>query len=237
MSTITQSRRGSAAAMAAVLAGVAVVAPPAGAASPHEYNAGYREKVAMAGAIWNAATDTTTTVMELQVYELTSQRIPARPDSRSLNFRLFYDHEEVDETAGTLTTTSYEGFSAEDLKFDFDPALRGGATVTGTTELNGWRCVIEQGEPGEDPEYDCVDLPTLTVEVNGRWAQAGPIHRDTEQLSEGIPADLRAHSTTVTASSNAELASPFSDVFELVNRPADTAVLILGNYSDHILVR
>src|SRR5690606_36981745 len=80
MSTITQSRRGSAAAMAAVLAGVAVVAPPAGAASPHEYNAGYREKVAMAGAIWNAATDTTTTVMELQVYELTSQRIPARPD-------------------------------------------------------------------------------------------------------------------------------------------------------------
>lgn len=145
----------------------------------------------------------------------------------SLNLRVFYDHQEVDETTGTLMTTSYEGFDTENLTFDFDRRSTRRRDSHGTTRLDGMALRHRAGGAGEDPEYDCVDLPTLTVQLDVRWTPSGAVYRDTEQLGEVLPAELEAHMRTVVASSNAEVTATFAGRESLlVDRPADVGVLI-----------
>lgn len=222
----------------ASLSATALLAATPAVASPHEFNGGYRQKLHLAGAIWSTQTETTATSLELQVHELTEQRRPGSPDHGDPALSMFSDHSELDLEAGVLVQTSYEGFTGDSLSFDFDPSLRSGATVSGTVQVNGFRCSYPLDEPeGEASEPSCVDLPSDTLQINLTWTQTGEIYRDVERLGGVVPAEFVAHARDVTAASNAIVTGELSgEHLQLVDGPADFAVLIRSNYNEHILV-
>lgn len=212
---------------------LAATVPPASAAPTS-----YSEKVILAGANWVTEDETTSSDLTIRVYYLStysSETGWARYKTPQVT--LFYTHEVLDPETNLVTRTEYEGFVGADstARFVFDPGFES-ASATVSVPLFGYQCV--EGGPAGIVEPVCHDLEPATVEVALEWTGFGEITvtndrtkvKDVPTFGQHTRLSIEERSATVTG-------TVAGDGLVLADGPGSSAILLVGAYSEDIVVK
>lgn len=232
------------AAMAAIIAVALATAAPLPASAdpvPGAERIAYAEHVDLAGAAFLTVTDSTSTILEVRIFDSDQPTTSSGPvHSSGPGIVLFYTHTEIDPETGFRSETNYEGFSGgAGATFDFDRALKG-ARAQFPLNLYGYRCVYPPDDGSGGPQgidVQCEELDPAVVNANLVWTGYGPIVRDTTSDRYNDPPFLLFGVHSVLAVRDAAVSGSIAgDGLTLVDGPADFAVLLRGKYHEQVVV-
>jgi len=212
------------------------VAPVAASAD----QSSYAERVDFAGAVWLTEGENTSTLLEIHVFGLDNRSTSTGPmNYKDPGIELFYTHRETDPVTGTVTETSFEGFSGgSGATFDFQRSLAG-AEATFPLRLYGWTCTYpdDGGAAGITGAVQCEEIGEPTVEAHIVWTGVGPIVRDVFNDRNAAPPWFTSDTHLVQAVREARIEGTIAGGgLELADGSGAYGVLLRGKYHEHLVL-